>query len=365
MPKKRETLSTSVRKEAENYRSTVHALHIFADFLKRGDKSARYSIGRRMTTSENNLVSKKTDQTPDLVVQVSPREGYICEAKASMANKKDWWDDHAKQLQRYDDDLEGWWTDSKKLENDSNTILLVSSEKSIKFKKHVEEAIQSGAVSFRKPIAFVGFMQTSTPDESMLFQLDWGTVYNDSLHNALEDRKLIPLELFIASVGHLKFYDSPPPVEYMMEILWTHLFNELKSNIQFDQKTRTWPFDINIQDITNRLQKLYGQHSAGEREASFPQIKWLREALEHFEALGLAKRKNLDHYTILYKQLRGDLLERFSRARNKMKEKNERKRQQVLFPTEINDSEKAVSTVDVTTSAEVMDQTTKEGRRTQ
>ena len=254
----------------------------------------------------------------------------MCEAKATMSTEKDWWDCHIKQLQRYDDDLVGWWTDSKCLENDSNTILLVSSEKSIKFRKHVEDAISKESVSFTKPIAFVGFIQTGTPQESMLFQLDWGKIYNSELHEALEDRKLIPLEHFVASVDRVKFYDSPPPVEYMMEVLWNHVFIELKTAVKMDEESKTWPIDVNIPNLTRDVQKLYGQTPSEEREASFPNIKWIRSAVEHFEVLGLAKKKDLDNYTVGYKNLRGDLLERFSKARKKVKEKEDRKRQMEL-----------------------------------
>jgi hypothetical protein len=245
-----------------------------------------------------------------------------------MSNTEEWWDRHVRQLQKYDDDLIGWWTDDERLGDDSNTILLVSLEKSVKFRKHVEEAIRDG-VSFKKPIAFVGFMQTGTPEESVLFQLDWGKINNRQLNDALEDRKLIPLERFVASLGPLKFYDSPPPVEYMMEVLWNQLFNDLKISVKMDERTKTWPISISIPGITSDLQRLYGQvHDPRDlREVSFPNIAWVREAIEHFEVLGLAKREDLDNYTILFKNLRGDLLERFSKARKLMKKKLEKRKQ--------------------------------------
>lgn len=164
----------------------------------------------------------------------------------------------------------------------------------------------------------------------MLFQLDWGKVYNPELNEALEDRKLVPLERFVVSVGPLKFYDSPPPVEYMMEVLWSHLFTDMKIAVKMDEKTKTWPIDINIPTITTDLQRLYGHIPRDEREVSFPHLKWVREALEHFEVLGLAKKKDLDNYTIMYNNLRGDLLERFAKARKKVKEKEEKRRQMEL-----------------------------------
>jgi hypothetical protein len=332
MAKRKKQKTTNVRLEAENYRSTVIALHVFAYILMQKNSSAKYSIGRKMTTSEYNHISQNEDQTPDLVVQIMSEEGYVCEAKSTLPNDSEWWDKHIKQLLKYDDDLLGWWTDGSKLNNDSNTILLISSEKSVKFRRRFEEYIKEKSIVLRKPTAFIGFMRAGTLEESLLFQLDWGRVYNEELHNSLEDRKLIPFERFMQSYGHLKFYDSPPPVEYMMEVLWSHLFNDLKSSVKYDEKTKSWPFNIDISDITMQVQKLYGQHTNNERETSFPKIKWVREAIEHYEAIGLAKEITNDQYIIHYKNLRGDLMEKFSKARKKVEEKREKARQGELFP---------------------------------
>ena len=71
MPKKKRPSPNSVKIEAQHYRTTIIALVIFADLLKQNNPSAQSSFGRKMTTSENNVISKKNDQTPDLVVQVS------------------------------------------------------------------------------------------------------------------------------------------------------------------------------------------------------------------------------------------------------------------------------------------------------
>ena len=236
-----------------------------------------------------------------------------------------------RQLQKYDDDLEGWWTSDHKLKAVSNTLLLVDYEKSIKFKKLLEAKIQKEGITFKNPIGFVGFAQESSPMESLCFSLDWGKINNKKLHSELEDRKRIPLENYIATQDRMKFNDTPPPVEHTMEVLWTHLLNDKSTSIEYDPKSKSWPIPINVPTITIELQKAYGQQSSCEREVCFPQMKWIRNALEHYEVIDLAKKKDIDNYVVLYKHFRGDLLDKFFTARKKMEEKIEKKRQGDLF----------------------------------
>lgn len=317
--------------EVENYRTTVNALYCFSDFLGGNHQSARKCIGRRMTTSEHNSVSANTDQTPDLVVQISETEGYVCEAKASLCDDQDNWEPHLKQLKKYDDDLIGWWTIDQKLKGESNTILLVTSEKSRRFRNYTKQK----GISFSKPIAYIGFIQKSVPEESILFQLDWGQIFNSKLNEEVDLGKVVHIEPILVQYGFKKFCDYPPPIELMMEILWSHVFNDLKTYVQYDENKRAWPIDIEVPSLTAELQKLYGQFSGESREVSFPQIKWVRNALDHFEVLGLAKKNEYNQYTVFYKQFRNELLERFSKARQKMNIKKQRKQQMGLPLTEI------------------------------
>jgi hypothetical protein len=331
MPKKKRLSAKIIKYEAEYYRTTIVALSIFSDLLKQGNPLAQSSFGRKMTTSENNNISKNNDQTPDLVVQVSESEGYVCEAKATMSKNDNGWIDHVQQLQRYDDDLMGWWTTDQKLKNVSNTILLVDYEKSIKFRNLVVNKIAKEELVFKNPVGFVGFAQQSSPVESLVFSLDWGNIYNRKIHTELSERKRVPLEDYIATQDRKKFSDTQPPVEYVMEVLWTHLFNEMSINVEYGIKIKSWPIPVNINDLTKELQRAYGQQSSGEREVCFPQSKWIRNALDHFEVIGLAIKVDVEKYIVYYKHLRGDLFEKFYSARKKMEEKIEKKRQGDLF----------------------------------
>lgn len=316
----------------EEYRTTVNALLCFVSLTTWDGKTkpdSKYSFGRRMTTSDSNRVSPSTDVTPDLVVQVTLTEGYICEAKISICKDQNNWRDTVDQLRKYDDQLIGWWTDNEQL-NDSNTVLLFKMTHIRQFIKFTEDLQKAEGILYNKPVAYVGFIVQSGTEETIFMRTEWGKVNNTTLQSSLENGKVIQLEKVIGTYGSKKFYDHNPEPEYLMEVMWSHLFTAWKSNGMYDEQKRVWLIPVEIQKVTDELQKLYGNYSKEPRERSYPKISWVREALEYLSLINLAEKKDQEHYTILFKDIRKDLIEKFSLARKKMKAKKEKEKQIAL-----------------------------------
>src|SRR5690349_17524957 len=78
------------REKIDEYEGTIHAIWSFLslttwDNNSRQEKTnSKYSLGRQMNTSGNNLISKLITITPDVVIQIGQELGYIVEAKYSM-----------------------------------------------------------------------------------------------------------------------------------------------------------------------------------------------------------------------------------------------------------------------------------------
>src|SRR3989304_6421757 len=91
----------------------------------------------------------------------------------------------------------------------------------------------------------------------------------------------------------------------------------MKQTVERDDKLRAWPLLVNLDDLTKELQRLYGSEGTEEREAAFPLIDWVREALDAFAYLGLARKNDEDgNYTILFKLIQNeDLITHFSKWR--------------------------------------------------
>jgi hypothetical protein len=308
-----------IKEHIEEYQTTVDALLCFVSLTSwDGDQKKEgvsFSFGRRMTTSHTNCVSPDTEQTPDLALQVSTEEAYIVEAKISLPKDKKYWEGELQQLRKYDDNLLGWWSKDGIL-NSHDLVLLIDISRSHQFSQFVQE--YGGESVFVRPAAFIGFSRYQRVDENILFQLEWGKLSNSKLNRRVDDHIPIPLEKVIASFGSRKFYDAKPEPEYLMEIIWSHIFTDRKSRATYDDNLRSWPFDIEIAELTTELQRSFGNHRSSAREDAHPAISWVREAMDLFVALGHAVHKQEDKYEVRYKEFRGgDLIDRFAKARSK------------------------------------------------
>jgi hypothetical protein len=119
-----------------------------------------YEIGRRMTTSSLNPISPDTVVTPDCVVQLGATYGLVAEAKAGLSKDDETWDQHMKQLQKYDDDLTGWWTSNGALDL-HDIVALVPLARAVRFADRLERGTNEGQWKFKRKLAVVGFFKTS------------------------------------------------------------------------------------------------------------------------------------------------------------------------------------------------------------
>jgi hypothetical protein len=236
----------TLKARIEEYRTTVDALLCFVSLTTWGGeeqkKGSHYSFGRHMKTSSGNPVSPNDEVTPDIAIQVSEAEAYICEAKIDLPKDQKYWASELEQLQKYDDDLTGWWTHDETIDA-HDLILLIDISRSSQLAKYVEMQYAKKS-PFKKMAGFIGFNRYQRVDENILFQLEWGGVTEPRLRKRLEDHVAVPLEKVIASFGNRKFYDQKPEPEYLMEVMWSHLFTEKMSNATYDDGLKAWPFEI-------------------------------------------------------------------------------------------------------------------------
>ena len=102
-----------------------------------------YGVGRRMTTSAGNRVSREKDVTPDCVIQLGDETGFVAEAKLGLPKEENLWDDDIKQMQKYDDDLAGWWTGSERIRQ-HDVVGLVPINRAVKFADWLDAGVKQG-----------------------------------------------------------------------------------------------------------------------------------------------------------------------------------------------------------------------------
>lgn len=266
-----------------------------------------------MTTSSSNRVSPGTDVTPDCVVQANDENGFIAEAKLSLSRDESLWDSAFTQLEKYDDDLTGWWTTSEHIQR-HDIIALIPLSRAVRFADRLDNARQTKKVKFDRNVSIVGFFkQTGATKNFLSLKRERGKVSEESLDQKLRDVVSIDFAHLIREHGDRKFVEHMPPMPYLLQILWDNLFLKYAADIPKDESKGWHPIMVSVSKVTADLQDNYGFRSSGPRSPQIPQPSSVRKALDALVEFHLAERQVKGEYLIKYKRSRKDTLEKFGR----------------------------------------------------
>jgi hypothetical protein len=211
--------------------------------------------GKKLKTSASNAVQPNTTVTPDLAIEISiEKEDYraVNEIKAGLPEDKNHWISTAKQLKKYDDDLDGWnHTNSKK-----HDILITTNELRVfELKKYLDELASAGTIKFDRNLAILHSTRSEQLGSFINIRKDYGTISSKKLDDMLSSGVGIPEHNIVKEISQMKFYDSNPPIIYMMMIIWDHVLKtflglkqlrELKGN-------QTIPVVVTVKDVYDKL----------------------------------------------------------------------------------------------------------------
>lgn len=313
-----------IKKQTNNYEQTVFALLAFANHARWDEEhqtiipESQFSIGRRMDPEEGDTV------TPDLVIQRTEVYGLIVEAKKTFPKEKNYWINTLKQLKRYDGKLKGWFT--KDFIDTSDLVLMIHYPRSPTITDYIKERCQEGELAFRNNFSVVSFDLAEEIKTFIRLEKRFGKISEEYLDISFKNICSIAIENLISEI---KFYDSEPPMPYLIQILWDNVFSAMKDEYSYDHEKKCYPIAIDVQKLTEILQKFYGPESKGEREQEIPKKSWVKKALDMLvqarPRYAEVDDKDFNKYIILYKSKRGDNLENFAKVCY-LVERKERKR---------------------------------------
>jgi len=304
--------------EVENYQQTVKALLAFAAFVVHDGNDQRpgaeFGFGRRMTTSADNAVRPESEVTPDLVAQKSNGYGITAEVKKSLPRDQALWAKYLEQLLKYDDELVGWWTDDKKMPC-ADTVMLIHQSRGRPFCRFVQHTQTEAPETVGENTNVVEFNSSEETRSYYFFRLEHGTIRDEELAGRLADGVQIPLEKVVDSFPNVKYYDAPPPVAYVLKDLWMEIFPAMLEGVEYDENYKALKFAASVREVTHELQRAYGSDTLtqDQRSAQFPTHRWIKEAFDKLVELRMAlpPGNGSDVYQILFRTLRGDVLNRF------------------------------------------------------
>jgi hypothetical protein len=330
---------SSIREALDDYTQALFGLLAFVNEARwdpekqqlRSD--VRFEIGRRMTTSPHNPSSPSADVTPDCVLMQAAEHGVVAEAKIGLPRDESYWSEDVCQIQKYDDDLIGWWTPNEHLES-HDLAALIPLPRAVRFFEVVNELIAQGKAQFNRTLAVIGFHRQSGPEKTWMFlKKEGGKLTQQTLDNRLKYGQQIDCKILIDEYGDRKFWDHPPDLPITLWILWDNLFTQYAANAPMGKEPGVASLTVTATQVTQDLQTYYGFTSSGERSPGIPRTSWIREALDTLVGIGLADKASDGKYFISYKRYRrGDMLERFCRlcSRAEKKKRIAEERQEVL-----------------------------------
>lgn len=281
-----------------------------------------------MTTSAANRVTPSADVTPDAVVQLAAQEGIVAEAKLGLPRDTAAWEKDLRQLEKYDDDLKGWWTTGEQLPT-QDILALVPITRATKFVDRLREGLESKKLRFDRRLAVVGFFKQSGVKDFITLKKEWGDLTNADFSERLRQSKAIAFDVLILHYQK-KFIDSPPPMPYLLQIVWDFNFTAYAARAQgTGERSAAVTFEVSVTTLTKEIQDYFGFRSTGPRSPEIPKRAWVKKTLDALVEFRLATRVDDERYVIEYKRTRRDTLLKFGSLCHQLQEKQNAKRDEM------------------------------------
>lgn len=299
--------------EVEDYEETVIAIIAFSHEV-RWDRETKqtlpnslFMIGRRMGRIDPTENSEHA-LTPDIVIHLNNSYGIIAEVKKKFPSERSHWGKTFEQINRYDKDLIGWATPNETIEN-YDLALLTHITRKVDITDYYKEQYEKGRYHFRKKFTIVAFNRGGEGEESMYIEKHYGEFTDANLNERLRRVVSIPLEA-VLPLYSIKFYDSRPPIVYLLNILWMDIFPQFLSQESTENEFKKPPtIKLDVAEVTERLQRQFSHMRDDNRQQEIPRQDWVKESMETLVRLKLAKRlsDSPSLYEIEFKTIRNPL----------------------------------------------------------
>ncbi len=251
-------------------------------------------------------------------MQLGKETGFVTEAKLGLPKDENLWDDDIVQMQKYDDDLAGWWTDSERIQQ-HDVVGLVPLNRAVRFADRLERGVKDGKWRFVRNVSVVGFIKETRVKEFMTVKQERGELSQHDLDRRLRESRAIPLEVLI--IQGRKFVDHPPPLPYLLQIMWDDLFTRYAADASNANSGDSVNLHVSVKKVTEDLQSYFGFESRGPRSPEIPRAVWVRKALDALVDFKIATSTGDGEYAIGYRRTRGDTLRKFGKLCSQLEQR--------------------------------------------
>jgi hypothetical protein len=275
----------------DNYADTVMAIVGFLNFYivdqttyaARGD--VKIFQGRKLLPSAERRVNESGNEvvfvTPDLGILLPSSIGLLGEVKKSLPNDSEHWHDVFEQLLSYDDDLEGWPTETGKVAN-HEVVLLVHQSRVKKVVRFYQE--HKAKYPFERPLTIIEFHRSDERSAYFAFTIEEGALQDTSLNQRMRDSVHVPMARLIDLYSSIKLSDDKPPLPYLCQLIWENLVaaKAIEINAKPLRKDQKVNVTLDILQIVEDLNQGFSfsciAQGGEDCQPRVPETAWVREA---------------------------------------------------------------------------------------
>lgn len=302
-----EKLAQQQRNEIDDYLGSIVGLYAFAESAcwdessRAKRKESQYSIPYKFKINEKEI-------TPDSAIQLDSDYGIVSEMKKHFNESKP---NQFEQLKKYDNDLEGWWTENKKIKT-HDLVLLCHMFSSIGAVDNYKNWENEGN-NFDRNFAIIEFSyMDSGQKQNFVLRRLYGQLTDKEHDEALRKTKIIPPQIVERLFGKYKFYDVDPPLFHVPILIFNYVLPLLVVQEEFEENSGRQKRIVKV-DVDTVKRILQEQFLPLNHYLSLPKTKWVISALDFLVSISLGVRLDEKNYQlILQAPTRKDLCEYFS-----------------------------------------------------
>jgi len=297
------------------------------------------NTGCRFISAEPRLfiIDSDIEIQPDFILQYdNDKKGILGEIKTSIPINDEYLKNNDfKQLEKYCNDIYGWNTISRNINNHDILCIIHAPDTDRMIRKNIEFT-KDGSINISKKFCISEFSILTSlkygEEDIMLIRYRYGNLGCNILENILKENIKIDTGYLQDKYEVCKFTRREPPIEYVMDLLWTMIFP-----IFAPIRTENKDFEIDIKKILETVHRYYISWTGIKDEYSQVRERWIKNAMEKFVEINLVEKisKKPEKYKVLYgkqipKDIKKYIIERCCFKKFEKLKKSEKKQKELI-----------------------------------
>ena len=284
------------------YKFTVEAIVCTGKAFK-DLAGAKLRQGPRMRTAGGTVV------TPDMTLEARRRPGgagyrAVVEVKSSFPHHAAAIEQMAKQVHRYDGELGGWEGEAPHngcggQRDDHDIVVVVRAGHAPGFAAGLPAALREKGMEIKSPLSIIGMAsdKNNCDGEEYSLKRSSGAISHKKAHEVLGRGWSIDAQALSNDLRSTKFYDSRPPLPYIMFVLWIQVFPNLLHGKKLKKLLGNEEVYVDVE--VGRMHRLASKLAHPSNPGCVKRA-WIKDAMEEFVRVGLAERTGAEMYRISY-----------------------------------------------------------------